>query len=137
MIDVNSKFYEVFENLKNYIKANYDKEVNIWQYVEDDIKYPLILCQTITNNLTSNTIDRVYETRSVSFNVEIYALSNEEEFGFEICDRLSNLVIDIFQRIYNMQGGIIAKLQNINTAKAFKIVMNFRCDWWLNKNENY
>lgn len=136
MISVNSLKDEIFSTLRDYVKKEFKlvEGVRIMQYVEEN-SYPLIVFENNTNNISSRTRDRIYETRNLSFTIDIYAINVGSINSLQICEELSDLVINVMQGIYDMNGGITAKLSNINTAKATKFVLHFNCEWWTNKNK--
>ena len=142
ILDFNKKSEEIHQNLKKYILAKYNKkqneQVEVLKNVVDN-KYPLVVFETnanTTNYLTQDSY-RMDQVRNLSFEVSIFAVNIGNIDASIICDELSNLVCDVFIQYYGMQGGLDAKLKNINTAKAKKYVLHFNCKWDVKRNIIY
>lgn len=135
MININAKSEEIFENIKKYLTAKSKYAPSIKKNVVDNV-YPLVVFETNLNESDSITQDfyRLDQTRRLSFEINIFAIDINSVNSSVICDELSNLVCDVMQGYYLMQGGIDAKLKNINTSKATKYVLHFTYLWNLRQN---
>lgn len=142
MRDINSKSEEIFNNLKKYIQAKYvvkQKEtIEIKKNIVDNT-YPLVVFETNANSTHTTTQDfyRLDQVRNLSFEISIFAININQINSSVICDELANLVCYVMTQYYGMQGGIEAKLKNINTAKATKYVLHFNCRWNVRQNILY
>lgn len=138
MIKINELSNELFTNLKLYITSNSQFNPYVLKNVVDN-KYPLVVFENNTNLENSRTIDNysLERERALSFEINIYATNINEYDSSDICDELAQLVTDVMQGYCKMQGGIDAKLKNINTAKATQYVLHFNCKWFMNKNIIY
>ena len=142
MLDINKKSEEIFENLKKYILSKYVKkfneEIEVKKNVVDNT-YPLVVFETNANTINSITQDfyRLDQVRNLSFEVSIFAININNTNSSVICDELANLVCQVMSGYYGMQGGIDAKLKNINTTKATKYVLHFNCQWNVRQNILY
>lgn len=134
MNNINRKSQEIYNLLKTYIKNNYtpkhNEQISVLTSVVDKA-YPLVVFETNSNTLDSITQDayRLDQVRNLSFEISVFAVNVENVNSNIICDELSNLICEIMNVYYGMQGGLDAKLQNINTAKATKYVLHFNCKW--------
>jgi hypothetical protein len=136
---INEKSNEIFNSLKKYIEQAYIKkkneEVLIKKSVVDN-KYPLVVFETSSNRTESMSQDkhRLDEVRNLSFEISIFAINIDTIDSTTICDELADLVCEVMSYYYGMQGGIDAKLKNINTAKATKYILHFSCKWSVRQN---
>ena len=142
MININLKSEEIYQALKEYITSQYvkkkDEVIQVKKNVVDNA-YPLVVFETNTNNIDSITQDRyrLDQVRNLSFEISIFAITIGSINSEVICDELANYVCDVMSSYYGMQGGIDAKLKNINTAKATKYVLHFNCKWNVRQNIIY
>ena len=138
MININSKSEEIFENIKKYLSAKSEYSPKIKKNVVDNV-YPLVVFETNLNQSDSTSQDffRLDQTRNLSFEISIFAIDIQNVNSGVICDELSNLVCNVMQGYYLMQGGIDAKLKNINTSKATKYVLHFTYNWNVRQNILY
>lgn len=140
--NINLKSEEIFQNLKKFILSKYNKkqneEVEVKKNVVDNT-YPLVVFETNNNTISSMTQDayRLDQVRNLSFEVSIFAININNIDASVICDELANLVCYVFNQYYGMQGGLDAKLKNINKAKAQKYVLHFNCKWNVRQNLIY
>lgn len=142
MIDINKKSEEIFNNIKKYIQAKYisksNEQVEIKKNIVDNT-YPLVVFETNANTsdyITQDTF-RIDQVRNLSFEISIFAININQINSSVICDELANLVCQVMNVYYGMQGGIDAKLKNINPAKATKYVLHFNCKWNVKQNILY
>lgn len=142
MIDINKKSEEIFNNIKKYIQAKYvsksNEQVEIKKNIVDNT-YPLVVFETNANTsdyITQDTF-RLDQVRNLSFEISIFAININQINSSVICDELANLVCQVMNVYYGMQGGIDAKLKNINPAKATKYVLHFNCKWNVKQNILY
>lgn len=142
MIDINKKSEEIFNNIKKYIQAKYvsksNEQVEIKKNIVDNT-YPLVVFETNANTsdyITQDTF-RLDQVRNLSFEISIFAININQINSSVICDELANLVCQVMNGYYGMQGGIDAKLKNINPAKATKYVLHFNCKWNVKQNTLY
>lgn len=142
MIDINKKSEEIFNNIKKYIQAKYVKKQNEQVEIKKNIvdnTYPLVVFETNANTsdyITQDTF-RLDQVRNLSFEISIFAININQINSSVICDELANLVCQVMNVYYGMQGGIDAKLKNINPAKATKYVLHFNCKWNVKQNTLY
>lgn len=142
MLNINRKSDEIFQNLKKYIQSKYVKkqneELSILKNVVDN-QYPLVVFETNANNVDSISRDmyRLDQVRNLSFEISVFAVTIGDISSSVICDELSNYICEVMTLYYGMQGGIDAKLKNINTAKATKYVLHFSCKWNVRQNIIY
>lgn len=142
MIDINKKSEEIFNNIKKYIQAKYVKKQNEQVEIKKNIvdnTYPLVVFETNANTsdyITQDTF-RLDQVRNLSFEISIFAININQINSSVICDELANLVCQVMNGYYGMQGGIDAKLKNINPAKATKYVLHFNCKWNVKQNILY
>ena len=142
VLNINKKSDEIFNNLKRFILAKYtpkdNEQIEVLKNVVDN-KYPLVVFETNSNSTDSLTQDeyRMDHVRNLSFEVNILAINIGHIDASVICEELSNLVCYVFNQYYGMQGGIDAKLKNINPAKAKKYVLHFNCKWNVRQNILY
>lgn len=134
MSNIFSLKQEIFNKLRDYINANYTltDSCEVKQYTEDNV-YPLIVFSNNSNLLSNRTIDNVYQTRSLTFTIEIYAITIGKINSLQICEELANLCDQVMRNQYRMGGGLDARMTNINTAKASKYVLHYDCKWQTNK----
>lgn len=142
ILDINKKSEEIYQNLKKYILSKYvnksNEQLQVLKNVVDN-QYPLVVFETNANTINSITQDlyRMDQVRNLSFEVSIFAVNIGHIDASVICDELANLVCEVFNQYYGMQGGLDAKLKNINTAKAKKYVLHFNCKWNVRQNIIY
>lgn len=137
-MNINSKSNEIYELLKKYLQKASKYNPSVLDNVVDN-KYPLVVFETNTNNIDSITQDkyRLDQVRNLSFEISVFAENINEISSIDICEELSSLVCEVMNEYYGMQGGIDAKLKNINTAKATKYVLHFNCKWNVRQNIIY
>lgn len=142
MLNIDRKSEEIFQLLKKYITSEYvskqNEEITVKKNVIDNV-YPLVVFETNKNNVDSITQDRyrLDHVRNLSFEISIFAVTIGNVNSSVICDELANYVCEVMTLYYGMQGGIDAKLKNINTAKATKYVLHFSCKWNVRQNIIY
>lgn len=142
MIDINKKSEEIFNNIKKYIQAKYisksNEQVEIKKNIVDNT-YPLVVFETNANTSDYITQDmfKLDQVRNLSFEISVFAININQINSSVICDELANLVCQVMNVYYGMQGGIDAKLKNINPAKATKYVLHFNCKWNVKQNTLY
>lgn len=138
MININRKSEEIYQTIKSYVIKHSIYNPQVLKNVVDNT-YPLVVFETNTNTIDSITQDmyRLDQVRNLSFEISIFAINLDNVSSETICDELANLVCDVMQGGYTMQGGIDAKLKNINTAKATKYVLHFNCKWNVRQNRIY
>lgn len=140
--NINKKSEEIYENLKKYILTKYNKkhneQVTVLKNVVDNT-YPLVVFETNANSSDLVTQDsyRLDQVRNLSFEINVFAVNIEKIDASVICEELSNLVCYVMNDYYGMQGGVDAKLKNINSAKAKKYVLHFNCKWNVRQNILY
>lgn len=126
----NDKVNEIFNVLKNHIlsKSKYSPEVK--RSVVDN-KYPLVVFEKRSSPYESLSQDehRLDKVVNFSFEVSIFATDIKNTNSEIICDELEELVNDVMSDYYLMQGGLDAKLKNINTSKATKYVLHYACKY--------
>ena len=137
-MSVNSFSEKLYEILKDYLKGQSLYNPIVLDSVVDN-KYPLVVFETNTNTLDSITQDRyrLDQVRNLSFEISVFAVNINEVSSIDICEEISNLICELMNVYYGMQGGIDAKLKNINTAKATKYVLHFNCKWNVRQNIIY
>lgn len=135
---INSKSDEIFEVLSNHIAKHNQYNAKVKRNVIENV-YPLVVFEENTNTLDTITQDRyrMNSVRNLSFEISIFAININNVDSGVICDELADLVCDVMQDYYLMNGGIDAKLKNINTAKARKYVLHFNCKWDVKTNLVY
>ena len=135
---INSKSEEIYEALKSYLQEQSQYNPIVLDNVIDN-KYPLVVFETNTNNLESITQDRyrLNQVRNLSFEISVFAVNINDTSSIDICEEISNYICEVMNVYYGMQGGIDAKLKNINTAKATKYVLHFNCMWNVRHNIIY
>ncbi len=129
---------KIYQSLKDYINAKSEYNPFVLRTAVDN-KYPLVVFEDKSDLVDMQTQDRyrLNETRNANYEISIFAINVGETSSDEICNELSQLVIDVMQRYYGMQGGIDAKLKNINTSKAMKVVLHFNCIYDARRNFIY
>lgn len=137
-MNINSKSEEIYELLKKYLQKASKYNPDVLDNVIDN-KYPLVVFETNTNNIDSISQDkyRLDQVRNLSFEISVFAININEISSIDICEEISALVCEVMNIYYGMQGGIDAKLKNINTAKATKYVLHFSCKWNVRQNTIY
>lgn len=137
-MNVFSKSNEVFETLKTYIKKNsiYNPEVKKYSIKNS---YPMVVFEEITNTLNSVSCDynQRQEFRNLNYEINIYAIPINKINSDIICEELANLVIDVMQRYYRMEGGLDARFININSSNASQYTLHFSCKWDMERNYIY
>lgn len=135
---INSKSDEIFAKLSKYITNHSQYNPKVKRNVIDNT-YPLVVFEENTNTIDTITQDmyRLNQVRNLSYEISIFAINIDNNDSGVICDELASLVCDVMQEYYLMQGGIDAKLKNINTAKARKYVLHFNCKWNVRGNMLY
>lgn len=135
-MNINSKSNEIYELLKKYLQKASKYNPSVLDNVIDN-KYPLVVFETNANNLESITQDRyrLDQIRNLSFEISVFAVNINEISSIDICEELSSLVCEVMNEYYGMQGGIDARLKNINIAKATKYVLHFNCKWSVRQNK--
>lgn len=136
MIKINSFSEELYQQLKYYIESNSLFNPKVLKNVKEN-QYPLVVFETNSNIKGFETREKQIQMRKLSFEISIFAITMNENDSSVICDELAQLVTEVMQGYYNMQGGLDAKLKNINVSKATKYVMHFTCDWYMQKNIVY
>lgn len=137
-MSIHNKSKEIFNLLSKYLTTDSKFNPMVKTKVIEN-QYPLVVFETRTNTLDSMTQDmfRLDMVRNLSFEISVFAINKGNVTAEEICDELSNLICEVMQEYYGMQGGIDGKLQNINTAKATKYVLHFDCKWNVRQNRIY
>ena len=135
---INGKINEIYQLLREYIVKKSKYNPSVLKNVIDN-KYPLVVFENNTNTLDYRTQDRyrLNQVRSLSFEINIFAITQNNIDSSIICDELANLVCDVMQEYYGMQGGLDAKLKNINSSKATKYVLHFTCKVDVKRNKIY
>lgn len=135
---INGKTNEIYQLLKEYIVKKSKYNPSVLKNVIDN-KYPLVVFENNVNTLDYRTQDRyrLDQVRSLSFEINIFAITQNSIDSSIICDELANLVCDVMQEYYGMQGGLDAKLKNINSSKATKYVLHFTCKVDVRRNKIY
>lgn len=121
---------EIFETLKKYIERKSQYKPKVMRAVVEET-YPLVVFESNSNILESITQDRLRlnEVRNISFEISIFAINIGATSSQLICEELADLVCEVMNRHYLMQGGIDAKLININPSQATKYVLHFSYKW--------
>lgn len=135
---INGKINEIYQLLREYIVKKSKYSPSVLKNVIDN-KYPLVVFENNINTLDYRTQDRyrIDQVRSLSFEINIFAITQNNIDSSIICDELANLVCDVMQEYYGMQGGLDAKLKNINSSKATKYVLHFTCKVDVRRNKIY
>ncbi len=135
---INGKTNEIYQLLKEYIVKKSKYNPSVLKNVIDN-KYPLVVFENNVSTLDYRTQDRyrLDQVRSLSFEINIFAITQNNIDSSIICDELANLVCDVMQEYYGMQGGLDAKLKNINSSKATKYVLHFTCKVDVRRNKIY
>ena len=135
---INGKINEIYQVLKEYIVKKSKYNPIVLKNVIDN-KYPLVVFENNVNTLEYRTQDRyrLDQVRNLSFEINIFAITQDNIDSSIICDELTNLVCDVMQEYYGMQGGLDAKLKNINSSKATKYVLHFTCKVDVRRNKIY
>lgn len=137
MININSLNNEIFDTLKRVIESESNNHNAIVRKRVIEKQYPLIIfeCRSNTQSSASRDFYGIERTRALSFEIDIYAVDDRKNniSAEMICDDLENLVTQVMQGIYRMQGGTDAKLHNINSENATQYVLHFNCEWYMNK----
>lgn len=140
MINFNYKYEEIFNNIKNYIQKYYPS-TKVIKHRNIKLQYPCIVVEENSNILGSMTKDSygAEHIRELSYEVTIYAIDDvtNQKTSFEICDELSQMVLELMQQHYRMQGGVDAKIPFINDQNATQYTLHFSCQWYMNKNKVY
>ena len=135
---INGKTNEIYQLLKEYIVKKSKYNPSVLKNVIDN-QYPLVVFENNVNTLDYRTQDRyrLDQVRSLSFEINIFAIKQNNIDRCMLCDELANLVCDVMQEYYGMQGGLDAKLKNINSSKATKYVLHFTCKVDVRRNKIY
>lgn len=138
MININELQNSIFAYLKKFIVENSKYNPTVLRNVVDKI-YPLVVFETRSNTLESQTQDdyKLDKTRNLGFEINIFATPIGIDDSSIICDELANLTNYVMQEKFGMQGGLDATLKNINTDKATKYVLHYRCIWNIRQNIIY
>ena len=125
----------IFKYLKNHIEKNSKYNPKVSQNIEEK-KYPLVVFEDMLNNISSQNLGecKLDVVRSLNFEISIFAINSNGISSQYICEELSNLVCEIMQDKFNMQGGLDNCLKNINTDKATKYILHFNCEWNIGNN---
>ena len=137
-MDVNSKSNEIYDLLKLYLgKASKYNPIVLDNVVDN--KYPLVVFETNTNTSDSISQDkyRLDQIRNLSFEISVFAININEVSSIDICEEISSLICEVMNVYYGMQGGIDARLKNINAQKTTKYVLHFNCKWNVRQNIIY
>lgn len=132
------KANEIYSNLKDYISNKSKFKPEIKRTVIKNI-YPLVVFEELTNTLESVSQDcnSLEEMRNLSYEINIYAIPQNEIDADQICSEIANLVMNIMQKYYHMQGGLDARFININSSKATQYTLRFYCKWYMARNMIY
>lgn len=138
MIDINELPNLIFKYLKKAIEENDIYNASVKRHVIDK-KYPLVVFNTNQNRLSSQSQDsyRLNIVRNLSFEINIFAVSQANIDSTIICDELANITNMIMQDQFGMQGGIDNKIDNINTDNATEYILRYTCAWDLRHNMIY
>lgn len=122
---------EIFNILKEYIskKSKYNPTYVFQSVVEN--KYPLIVFEKRSNptDSISQDIYKLDKVINMNFEISVFAVNQENINANTICEDLSQLVSELFEDYYGMQGGLDAHLKNINTSNASKCVLHYSCKY--------
>lgn len=137
-MSIYTKEKEIYQILQKYIEKKSEYNPIVLTKTVDNT-YPLVVFETNSNtsNLITQDMYRLDRVRNLSFEISIVAINKGTISSEAICDELADLVCDVMQDYYRMQGGLDAKLKNINTAKATKYVLHFSCKWNVRQNIIY
>lgn len=137
-MSIYTKEKEIYQVLQKYIEKKSEYNPIVLTKTVDNT-YPLVVFETNSNtsNLITQDMYRLDRVRNLSFEISIVAINKGTISSEAICDELADLVCDVMQDYYRMQGGLDAKLKNINTAKATKYVLHFSCKWNVRQNIIY
>lgn len=140
MISINSLPNQIFETLKTYVEENNQYNAIVRKKPIKNT-YPIIIFQTNSNIQSSSTKDcyGLERIRNLSFEISILAVdkTKEQVSSMKICDDLEDLVTQVMQGIYHMDGGTDAKITNINDSNASQYILHFNCEWFMQKNIIY
>lgn len=136
MIDINGANKEIFKLLQDYITSNSRFNPYVME-MQIDKKYPCVIFHNNSNKLGMKTQDRVYQTRKLSFEIEIYAINQGQNDSIEICEELEQLINEVMIGTLGIQGGTDGKVFNANSDKATYFILHFSCEWFPNKNILY
>lgn len=131
MIDKHLLTNEIFENLANYIASN-TKYIDI---VKRDFKdnletYPRIVFIENKNTLYAKTFGLRETTRLLDFEIDIYALDNDQTSAIQISDELEQMIDELMIEYYGMvQVGKTAFVPRINVDFATKTILHYSCTW--------
>lgn len=138
MINIKELSNSIFKYLKKEIDKNNQYNAQIKKNVVDKM-YPLVVFEENANILDSQTRDiyRLDIVRNLSFEISIFAITQNNIDSSIICDELANIISGVMEGKFGMQGGLDACLKNINTDKATKYVMHYNCKWNVRQNIIY
>lgn len=134
----NDKVNEIYNVLKNHILSKSKYSPSVKRSVVENT-YPLVVFERRTSLYDSITQDehRMDKVINFSFEINIFATDIKDINSEIICDELEELVSDVMSDYYLMQGGLDAKLNNINTSKATKYVLHYTCKYCVKQNKIY
>lgn len=127
----------IYNNLSNYINEIYNNKVKVYkQFIAGN--YPLVTFRLVTNILNEVSTCFNEKTRSLSFEVSIYAINDKEKTSQDIVKEIANVVNDYLENNFGMNGGI----NNFSPYYDGKIVsyqITFRYDLniFVNRNRIY
>ncbi len=123
---MNEEIDRIFNFLKKHIENKNKYNAIVMKGVVDET-YPLVVFEVNSNVTESVSQDkfRLDQTRNVSFEISVFAINEGKTNSSIICDELANLVCEVMNGYYLMQGGVDAQLRNINSSQATKYVLHF------------
>ena len=97
----------VYNFLKDYIKNKVDFEVDVLKSKVAEQEKPLIVFSENQNGLFSTTTNYEHNIRMLSYDIDIYCKGVQFE---QIAKTLSSLVVNVMERHFKMNGGIVGVL---------------------------
>lgn len=125
MQDIFKAKNDIFEMLKIYVEANSKyKPLVLKRAIES--KTPLVVFRE-TQNKVQNPFTTYGNTfRNLNFEIEIYAKDEGSISGEEICEEITQYIIEVMENRLHLNGGLQAIIPMYNNGKPFCSQASFK-----------
>lgn len=120
---------QIFKYLRDYIMAN--ASVSTWVgRVKIDDRSPMVVFEESRNELVNYSTTYDNTTRLLNYNINIYC-SDLSEKTFKIAEEIEQLVIEVMEGVFHMQGGTIARIPTYdsNNKNCYQINLRYTTNY--------
>lgn len=128
----------LFKTLNEYITTNSQFNPKVSTFKIDKITQPLVVFTEMSNIQDLKSTHRKILTRNLNYYINIYAIQQDNISALQICEELAQLVLDVMQGYYGMNGGLTTAIPRYDgQAVTYQFVMTFTTKVNVNSNLIY